>query len=122
MSKFKVEVGEMKERVNLVYCMWLSIPLGYYVPWMNWLAWIMVVGVIGFMFGGGLMLLIKNNEFRHKLKMAGVPIHTPKLRAWWVIVYGTAACGMVYYGWPIATLLYGISLVFWHIALNRAMR
>lgn len=112
----------MNEKVNLVYCMWLAIPLGYYVPWMNWLSWILVVIVIGMMFGGGLMLVVKNDSFRHKLKTSGVPAHTPKLQGKWLFIYLAAACGMVYYGWPIATGLYVASLVLWHIALNRAMR
>lgn len=101
--------------IRLDLTLFLTVPLGYYVPWMNWLAWINVVGLVLFYVGMSYILMTKMGELRAKLDESGYRV----IPMTWKVIIPFASCFFVaYFGWYLSAWMMAGSMIIYHVLIR----
>ncbi len=101
--------------IRLDLTLFLTVPLGYYVPWMNWLAWINVVGLVSFYVFMSYVLVTKVGEIHRTLDEAGYKV----IPTTWKVIVPFASCFFVaYFGWHLSAWMMAGSMVIYHVVMR----
>lgn len=97
--------------VRLDLTLFLTVPLGYYVPWMNWLAWINVVALVSIYVFMSYILVTRMGELRevgHKV----IPV------TWKVIIPLGSCIFVAYFGWHLSAWIMAGSMVIYYVVMR----
>ena len=102
--------------IRIVILVALFVPLGYFVPGLNFLAWISVVGLVGIMFLINAIWFVSIDKWRALKKEHGIETGLKLKKLGQSILLSGSIVALLYFcGWPVAAALYAFNVVSFNI-------